>query len=125
MGRGRENRGESKINRQSGVQDRETKKRRGEMIPTLVMSASDRRCGVSGAVCVWGGGAVGPLTATSLMEPDRQYVQRMRKEGEITQCEEFRVKYTEETEEDKGVEEKVRGGEMRRERHAEGDNAIR
>ncbi|TNN74687.1 hypothetical protein EYF80_015005 [Liparis tanakae] len=74
------------------------------MIPTWAMSASDRRCGVSGAVG-GGSGGVGPLTATSLMEPDRQY-QRTRKEGEITQCEEFRVKYTEETEEDKGVEEK-------------------
>lgn len=35
------------------------------------------------------------------------------------------MKYTEETEEDKRVEEKVRGGEMRRERQTERDNDSR
>lgn len=39
----------------------ETKKRRWRGVPTWETSASDRRCG-----------AEGPLTATSLTEPDRQ-----------------------------------------------------
>ncbi len=39
------------------------------MNPTWETSASDRRCGVSGP----DGEQRGPLTATSLIEPDRQY----------------------------------------------------